>query len=297
MGTGRGASPLVTRAARASRGAVCALAALGALASVSCFKPNIEEGGFLCAADGKMSCPDGLRCGPDNRCYRTPPLVVDGGGDTAPVCTTAAVTPTCADGPAVGQACNPTCQTGCACGRCNVVGSKPTCVPPGTVPLGEVCMLGISDNCAPGLICLQEECGNALGRCYQFCTSNAQCMDATICQIPVDDANNKPTGFTTCDVPPHTCDPVSNTGCPNPALNCYLTSLGQTLCDCPSKSGQNDAPCTIYSDCAPMFVCVTGVGGETTAHCHFACAVASPACPTGTTCMPAATGASFGYCI
>jgi hypothetical protein len=271
---------------------------------VRCFKPNIEEGGFLCAAAG--ACPDGLKCAKDGRCYRKPPVVVDSGMEAPPSCPTTMpkVTPTCSDGPAPGQACNPTCQTGCACGRCNVVGSTPTCVAAGTVPLGDVCALGGADNCAPGFICLQEECGNALGRCYQFCTKDAQCMEA-ICQIAVDDPDGGgDTGFRTCDVPTRVCDPINNTGCPNPALNCYFTSLNKTLCDCPSKTvGKNDAPCTIYSDCAPGYVCVTLLNVETTPHCHFACEVANPACPAGSAdggtagCMPVTPGAMYGYCL
>ena len=34
--------------------------------------------------------------------------------------------------------------------------------------MGELCALG-ADDCAPGLACLREACGNDLGRCYRFC--------------------------------------------------------------------------------------------------------------------------------
>ena len=296
MTRGRDTSSLATGRAPRTRRAAIVLGGVVA-AAVGCFKPNISEGGFTCAASGK-ACPDGFQCDLANkRCYRPGniPPVVDAGMEAPPLCTIVTVTPLCDEGPDGGEVCDPTCQRGCACGRCNVVGSTATCVAVGKTQLGAVCKPG-ADDCAPGLVCLKEVCGNALGRCYQFCTEDKQCSNA-ICQIPVDDSQGHDTGFKTCDVPPYDCDPVENSGCPNPAFNCYLTSLNQTLCDCPSATvGQNDAPCTIYNDCAPGFVCIQGVGGETTAHCHFACKLASPACPTGTTCTPEAAGATFGYC-
>jgi hypothetical protein len=91
----------------------------------------------------------------------------------------------CTDLPAAGQACNPACQTGCDCGRCNVVNGVPKCVPSGSVKLGEICKFGNDDNCAPGLICLQEACGNGLGRCYRHCARSDQCA-GSICQFQIE---------------------------------------------------------------------------------------------------------------
>ena len=202
----------------------------------------------------------------------------------------------CAAGPAVGDVCNPACQTGCDCGRCNVVDGKAKCVPTGTVELGDVCTPGGADNCAPGLICLLESCGNGLARCYRHCTTNDQCA-GTACTIALDDGKGGATTFTACDVPPRTCDPVAQIGCPNPTLNCYLTSANQTLCDCPTKQGMNNAPCGLYSDCAPGYVCTSGVGGLAGPHCQFVCNVANPSCSALTPhCVPAGTGAQYGYC-
>jgi hypothetical protein len=220
------------------------------------------------------------------------------------------VTALCSAAPASGAACNPTCQTGCACGRCTVVGDEAACIPAGTVQLGQVCRHS-DDNCVPGLICLLEACGNGLARCYRHCTDDSQCQN-TICTIPIEDSQGADTTFKTCDVPPQACDPVNNTGCPDQALNCYLTSDNLTLCDCPSnpdptKLGMNKATCTIYSDCAPGFVCIANVGGLDGPHCHFACSVANPSCPNTTAadggvgppaeCTPAGPGATFGYCV
>jgi hypothetical protein len=214
------------------------------------------------------------------------------------MCSVPPVAPTCQDDPRTGEVCNPACQKGCACGRCNVVSTgHSACVPSGTVKLGEVCKPGNSDDCAPGLICLKEACGNNLGRCYRHCTSSTQC-DGTICQIPVLDSSNQDTGFKACDIAARMCDPINNTGCPSTSLNCYLTSANITLCDCPGSppEGKNGDPCTIYNDCAPGYVCVAGVGGVPEPRCRFACVVgAANGCPTGS-CVAAGTGAKYGYC-
>jgi hypothetical protein len=263
------------------------------ISGVGCYNPKIQEGGFLCATAGTR-CPEGFSCAADNRCRKNPVPIPDAG---EPMCKSPPVTPTCQEAARAGNDCNPTCQKGCDCGRCNVVGSVARCVPTGTMKLGEICTLGNADNCGAGLICLQEVCGNGLGRCYRHCSTTDQC-EGTICQIPIEDAMGKDTGFRTCDVPGQACDPVNNTGCPSPALNCYLTSANQTLCDCPNnpaQMGMNNDPCTIYSDCAAGFVCISGVGGVPGAHCHFTCNVASPSCPSGR-CIPAGTGAMYGYC-
>src|SRR5436190_2964618 len=104
----------------AARAALVVAAVLAA-----CYKPTIADGGLRCAPSGKQ-CPDDFVCGTDLLCHsKGSPQ-----GDAGP-CTSPPVTPTCQDPPAAGQACNPSCQTGCACGRCNVVGNKATCTAPG----------------------------------------------------------------------------------------------------------------------------------------------------------------------
>jgi hypothetical protein len=295
---------------RSLKAHVRASVAVAALSLSGCYKPNVTDNGFLCATTGK-ACPDGYRCGSDRHCSLLPAalstdsgadvnvMMTDAGGE--PTCSSAPVTPLCAAGPAAGDVCSPACQRGCDCGRCNVVDGKPKCVPTGTVKLGDVCTPGAADNCGAGLICLIESCGNGLARCYRHCTSGDQC-DGAACTIAIDDGKGTLTSFTTCDVPLRVCDPVAGTGCPDPALNCYLTSANQTLCDCPTKQGMNNVECMIYSDCAPGFVCTSGVGGLAGPHCHFACSVANPSCPPAAGdggqmhCVPAGTGAKYGYC-
>ena len=290
-----------------------AVVALAVVSTSGCYKPNITDGGFLCALSNN-ACPDGYTCGADHHCWINPaatPPPPDSGPETSPpmsdagdggeaMCMVAA--PLCADGPAAGDACSPSCQKGCACGRCNVVDGKPKCTSIGSVQLGEVCTAGANDNCAPGLICLIEACGNGLARCYRHCTSNSQCA-GTACTIGIDDGTGASTPYSACDVPPRDCDPINATGCPNPALNCYLNG-NVTLCDCPTKQGGLGATCSNYSECDKNFTCIA-LNGEAMAHCRFVCNVAAPACPNvaapdggvmPASCVPAATGAKFGYC-
>jgi hypothetical protein len=281
------------------------------LSSSGCFKPNIKDGGLVCAPSGK-ACPDGYKCGADNFCelmpVTTPPQHDAGmetgadvhqdageGGDGACV----PVTPLCADGPAAGEACSPSCQRGCPCGqRCNVIDGKPACVATGTVKLGDLCNPN-ADNCAAGLICLLETCGNGLARCYQHCTKDQQCS-GTACTINIEDTNGTATKYFTCDVPPRACNPVDGGGCPSLSFNCYLTSANQTLCDCPAaKQGKNNDGCSLYNECAPGFICISGVDGQTTPHCHFVCDVSQGAkgCTSAEpVCTPSVVGAKFGYC-
>jgi hypothetical protein len=292
----------LTRAAALAPAAIAFV--LFVLSSASgCYKPSILDGGFLCSKSG--ACPDGFKCGADKHCSVMPLAAVpdagpgtDGPKEAPPDCTSPPVTALCSAAPAAGQACNPTCQTGCACGRCNVVGKTATCVPNGTVLLGELCTYG-SDNCAAGLICLREQdgCGNpVIARCYRHCTVDAQCGTDTFCQISIQDSAKNDTGFSACDVPPRDCDPVANTGCPSPALNCYYTSLNETVCDCATGTGKNGDKCAVYSDCAPGFVCIS-LAGAAGARCQFECKVGVAAnCPSGTTCMTTTTGAKYGYC-
>src|SRR5450432_115876 len=287
-----------------------ALISLGSLAGglEGCYRPNITDGGYVCASTPPV-CPDGFTCGADNHCFVHPAAVtppVDSGMETMMTMMPDAGSdgsmcvpkPLCADQPATGDVCSPSCQTGCGCDRCNVVNGKPACRSVGKAKLGELCTPGTIDNCAPGLFCRTEMCGNGLARCYRHCTTNDQC-DGSACTLAITDTSGA-TSYLTCDVPSSGCDPVANIGCPDPALNCYLTSANQRLCDCPGPiQGQNGAPCLIYSDCAPGYVCVgsaSGDGGEVT-RCRFVCSVAHPSCTVSApSCIPSGTGAQFGYC-
>jgi hypothetical protein len=269
-------------------GLAVALAAAAAVAG--CYKPDILDGGFKCATSGK-ACPEGFVCASDNLCRRPGSHPQD-----ASMCSQPPVTPLCTNA-ALSGICDPTCQTGCECGRCNVsAAGAAVCGSYGAKTLGAVCIIGNGDDCAPGFICLQETCGNLLGRCYRHCTDDSVCS-GRICQVVINDANDNPTSFRACDLAPQACDPVNNTGCPSPALNCYLTSANETLCDCPNDpahQGVMGDACTFYNDCAPSFICISNVGGLPGPHCHPVCSLTSPSCPATRTCV--ATGSFYGYC-
>jgi hypothetical protein len=262
-------------------------ALLALLAAVGCYNPTIVNGGLICAGgDGGARCPDGFQCSPvDNHCYQT-----------GSACPTAAVTPICQEPPAAGSACNPSCQTGCACGRCNVGDDGAAVCAPfiGTQSLGQTCAPD-RDDCQAGLICLLESCGARLGRCYQHCTTSAQCATGVSCDIPILDAAGNDTGFQTCDLAPQDCDPVAGGGCPATALGCYLDGAGSTICDCPHRALAAGSACDVYNDCAAGLACVAeaGVAGS---HCRSICRpAASPSsCASGLRCVP--TGSQYGYC-
>jgi hypothetical protein len=287
---------------------LAAFVAGSGILGAGCYKPVIDDGGFKCAPSGKR-CPDGLTCGSDGRCWQMPPPVTSdasdgkimsdaGDGAAESMCALTVVMPSCSDAPKAGQTCNPACQTGCACGRCNVVGKATACVAAGTVKLGELCRLGTGDDCAPGLICRKETCGNGLARCYKHCTKSEQC-GGSLCQLSIDDDANKPTGFTVCDVVPRTCDPILNMGCPAAALKCYLTGATDTLCDCPSnptKPAQVGEACNFYNDCDGGLYCIGG-GGDPTPRCRRVCDPTNAStCSASVACVPIGTNAKFGYC-
>ena len=72
------------------------------------------------------------------------------------------------------------------------------------------------------------------------------------------------------------------------------------------RSASTARRATIYSECAPGFVCIANVGMFTDARCHFACDVTNPSCPNTTAadggvgppaaCVPSGTGSKYGYC-
>jgi hypothetical protein len=261
--------------------------ALSLVSPAGCYNPSIQEGGFICAEAGKQ-CPDGFSCQSDGHCHATS-------------CSVPAITPLCSDPARDGGACNPTCQTGCSCGRCNIAHGAPACLKTlGTKKLGEICTPD-SDNCQPGFICLleAETCGQNVGRCYQHCTTNAQCGSPRACEIPILDGSDKDTGYRTCSLASQPCNPLATTGnqCPNAGLGCYVSSAGATFCDCPNRMTPValGGVCGVYNDCGPGLICTTqaGLAGM---HCRQTCLTSGTnTCPSGQHCMAVAGG--YGYCI
>jgi len=277
---------------RTNLGLWLALLALSLLSPAACYNPSIQDGGFLCAEAGKQ-CPDGFTCASDGHCR----------ANASSQCHK--VTPICSESPPDGgAACNPTCQTGCSCGRCNVVGSAPACVTNlGTLKVGDICDPS-NDKCQPGDICLLEAdtCGKNIGRCYQYCTTNAQCASpiaGRTCEIPILDGNNNDTRYRTCSLGSQMCNPMAttNNGCPNPGLGCYVNTAGATFCDCANRamSVALGGVCTAYNDCGHGLICTPQAGLAGT-HCRQICLTSGTnTCQNGQHCMAVAGG--YGYCI
>jgi hypothetical protein len=255
-----------------------------------CYRPDIAPGGFVCG-DGGV-CPDGFHClSADNRCWQ------GDAGPPPPVCSIPTPPSTCTTPPASGQPCNPACQFGCACGRCNVVKGAAQCnQTAGSKVVNDVCNVS-ADDCKPGLYC-QPECNTpGFGRCYKFCSTGADCEDG-ICMALARNASFQPIpGFTVCDIAPQNppCDPIKNTGCPpdfNDLLGCYYQVGSGPYCDC---KGTNPAgtTCALNNDCTPGEICLQ-TGPKPPAQCEELCSLSQNTCSAGDLCTPA--DSTYGFC-
>ena len=269
---------------RPSSGALTVL--LGMSLLTACYRPDIKDAGLVCGDGG--TCPEGYRCGGDRLCHK-------GGAMCLP---DAAVAMLCSDQP-LGQPCDPICQQGCECGRCNLDGEKLACVPSGSKLRGDSCNLG-NDDCAAGLVCLLEPCspaspdaGTQLGRCYRYCAGDQHC-DGTSCNVPIVTA--AATTLLACQLPPRTCNPVvgGSNSCGNALLGCYVDSNGSTFCECPGTAGDSE-PCGVFTSCVPGFRCVQQ-GGGTTPRCRRVCRLGESDCASGVACTATPGDSMFGYC-
>lgn len=257
---------------------------VAAVAAGGCFNPKIVDGGLLCA-DGGI-CPDGFRCAADGTCKK--------GSATTCQPSSPHLQAICTPDP--GNDCDPVCQSRCDCGRCNLTGTKLTCVPPGTKKRGDVCSPA-ADDCEPGNICLSD-CDGSFGRCYRFCGKgsvkhNEICDDGQECEIPVNDVNMAQTDLWVCPSPTKACNPVGDGAeCGNPGLGCYLDGSGvATVCECTGKSQPGDT-CSFFNSCIPGYRCVSiGVAAAT---CRKTCTLGGSDCPSGT--CSSIGGSTFGFC-
>lgn len=232
------------------------------LGGAACYDPKIESGNLHCHQP-ENSCPDGFVCAA-GVCVspNDAGAVADHPASDAPACTTpVAALCTPAAGVATGV-CDPVCQTGCACGqRCSVGSTGPVCLGQGGLKTaGQICSPS-TDDCAPGYACLREACGASLGRCYRFCRDASMCGAGVGCATSVNSGNNMALGQLACDLAEQTCEPLATTsaatGCPDPALSCFVNAMGHTLCDCPSgRSRREGESCRGYDDCAPGLACL-----------------------------------------
>jgi hypothetical protein len=256
---------------------------LGALTILTgCYRPNIADGGFKCAAGGV--CPDGFHCvSSNNGCYE------GDAGPAAPTCNIPTPTASCTIAPATGQSCTPACQFGCECGRCNVVNGVATCNQTGgSKDIDDICNL-TSDDCKAGLYC-QPACNSpGFGRCYKFCSTGTDCWNG-VCSAAARDMNMQPTAFKVCDISPQNCDPIGNSGCPSTVLACYDSFFGKPYCDC-QGTGAVGADCLTNSDCTPGETCLS-VGGGT--KCVQLCPSSANTCTSPATCND--VDGTYGYC-
>jgi hypothetical protein len=250
--------------------------ALAVAAATACYRPNIKDGGLGCSEAG--TCPEGFVCSKvDQHCWAP---------DAGPSCPAnkPPVTALCQDPPTGGSVCNPTCQTGCACGRCAVIGNVTQCVAVGTKAEGDVCNLA-SDDCGIGLGCFPESCGTNLARCRRFCPQGVDCSRSILCSTAFGPA------FVCDDVPVQTCDPVAGTGCPA-GFSCYVRGI-QTACEC-AGSVAIGQPCNSDTQCVPGGRCIALVTGQQ-AHCFQVCPMTGASnCTPPATCQ--AIGGGFGFC-
>lgn len=237
-----------------------------AIALGGCYDPKIVSGNLHCAPPDN-ACPDGFVCsagvcvsGADASVADHLPTdtgVPDAGcaNPVTPLCTPVAGVVT--------GVCDPVCQTGCPCGqRCSVATTGSVCVAQGGVKgAGQVCSPS-ADDCLAGYACLREACGSNLGRCYRFCRDASMCGLAPGCTTTVNSSNDMSLGQLACDLAEQTCDPLAASaaanGCPDPALGCFVTSAGHTICDCPGRNRHEGESCRGYEDCAMGLACLEG---------------------------------------
>jgi hypothetical protein len=264
-----------------------ATAALCALtAAAACYNPHVESGRLKCAPTSGQ-CPDGFTC-VGEFCVSNSGTGMGGTGGSScanpivPLCTPVQTS----------DVCDPVCQTGCPCGqRCQLsAGGLKCAAPAGGLTAGMVCTPE-ADACAPGLTCLQEACGNDLGRCYRFCRDASVCSGTGVCGTPVLLPDRSDSLQRVCDLGGQACDPYAGTGCVDPALRCYVLGPTQRTCDCPSGVNAPAGASCGYNDCAAGLACLQiGAGGAN--RCVKLCESAAD-CPDST-CDP--FGDTFGFC-
>lgn len=162
-----------------------------------------------------------------------------------------------------------------------------------------------NNDCSPGTQCFTFTAdGCSVKTCLRFCTGDASCGEANAyCNVPV--ACGSSPAFHACSRP---CDPsaTGNGGCAT-GLACFVYSGDSTDCACPGL-GTTGAPCTQNAGCsgalgcagcAAGLSCVIPTGGDagvSAGVCRPVCKLASPACPSGTTCHAFQSSSLYGSC-
>jgi hypothetical protein len=286
------------------RVAVTLVLGLSALLAVGCYKPEIPDGAFVCGTGN--TCPDGFQCS-GSRCYKNKPSE-DVAGDSN-MCQRQELE--CSASPGPSGACDPVCQSGCACGeKCVNPGNGNRCAPI-TMPVQlnyDSCDPG-ADRCRPGAVCLPEFQARCGAHCYRFCRVDSDCGASARCTGEAqDDAGNplykvcsakiepcNPTGLTP------TCGPGAGADRRAPAFGCYILSHlhpDETVCECAGLLPEG-SPCEREYQCVPGNECLK-LGTET--RCRKLCTLEGSGvlppvvCPLGQKCLNFPNARKFGYC-
>jgi hypothetical protein len=278
---------------------------LAALLVVGCYKPDIPEGAFRCGAE--QSCPDGFQC-VNGRCFKNKPSE-DAAGDAAGTCQRQELE--CSASPGPSGACDPVCQSGCACGeKCVNPGGGNTCTTIAMpVQLNYDSCNPDADRCRPGSVCLpefQDRCG---AHCYRFCRVDTDCGMNARCTGEAQDPAGNPL-YRVCSAKIEPCNPtgVAPACGPGagpdrlaPAFGCYILSHmhpDETVCECAGLLPEG-AACEREYQCVPGLECLR-VAGEP--RCRKLCTlegggVLPPVvCPLGQRCMAFTNARKYGFC-
>jgi hypothetical protein len=209
-------------------------------------------------------------------------VTTDAGVDAAPG----------ACGEALGGACNPYSQTGCASGQACVMTIRQAtnavstyCAIPGTGAYGSRCLL--PEACAPGLVCVNNQCRRLCCDGEIDACSTAMTGTTARCQI---DIGLGSAGVLACG---EVCDWRAST-CPANSTCVPFDSDG-VASDCVISGNRMDGdPCLRLSDCGQGLLCV---GDGSSQVCRAICDTAAASCSGVYSCRPVANRpAGFGVC-
>ena len=299
------------------------LGALGVLLTTmtiaACYNPNIQSGKLQCSSSGQP-CPRGFTCqvgANANVCVKSSGSDGTGGGGGGGMCVTPIAE--CVSGRSSSGGCDEICQTGCACNeRCSVVGESIACVPDGRGRgmVGESCTVkGKSDDCAPGLLCLEEVAAVCGARCARFCATDADCAAGAHCAVKLLNEDGEETLIRVCDVPAEACNPIygeaskcHRTDRPN-TYGCYVSDIeypDEAVCDCVTINETTKQPlkenevCGFQRGCEPGLFCVDRTRSRV-GKCLRVCPLKSPVeavkiCGLGVECLQIGKSKLWGTC-
>jgi len=170
------------------------------------------------------------------------------------------------------------------------------CYTAGAGKAGDAC--ASNNDCAAGSQCFTfSAVGCSVRTCLRFCDHNdAACGEPNaFCNVPIHCGTTSP-DFAVCSRP---CDPTGSgtVGCAT-GLSCFVYDGETTDCAC-AGLGDVGASCTQNSGCRTGLSCVVQTGSATSSGaCRPVCSLASPSCPSGTTChaFNSSTRSLYGYC-